>query len=107
MVKSAVWAVPQLGCCASSGRAWRLWTARHSQGEADPLGAQPLPRVLEPAASKAADSPAFDHPGAANTHHLDGAATMDAPKSAGPGVHADGWKRVAQLVSIASGSERK
>eukprot|EP00964_Phaeocystis_antarctica_P048841 scaffold28287_cov24-Phaeocystis_antarctica.AAC.1 len=29
--------------------------------EAGPLGAQPLPRVLEPAASKAAHFPAFDH----------------------------------------------
>ena len=50
---------PQLGSCASSGRAWRLRATRHSQGEAGPLGAQPLPRVLEPAASKAADSTAF------------------------------------------------
>eukprot|EP00964_Phaeocystis_antarctica_P048639 scaffold28168_cov75-Phaeocystis_antarctica.AAC.1 len=33
-------------------------------GEAGPLGAQPLPRVLELAAPKAADSPAFDHSGA-------------------------------------------
>ena len=48
-------AVPALGCCASSGRAWRLWPARHSQEEVGPLGAQPLPRALEPAASKAAD----------------------------------------------------
>eukprot|EP00964_Phaeocystis_antarctica_P050296 scaffold29194_cov52-Phaeocystis_antarctica.AAC.2 len=37
------------------GRAGRLWAARHSQGEAQPLGAPPLPWVLEPAASKAAD----------------------------------------------------
>ena len=48
-------AAPQLGSCTSSGRAWRLWAARHSQEEANPLGAQPLPRVLELAASKAAD----------------------------------------------------
>ena len=26
------WAVPQLGSCASSGRAWRPWAARHYQG---------------------------------------------------------------------------
>ena len=26
-------AVPQLGSCTSSGRAWRLWAARHSRGE--------------------------------------------------------------------------
>ena len=55
-------AVPQLASCASSGRAWRL-TARHSQGEARPLGPQPLPRVLELAASRAAESTGFDHPG--------------------------------------------
>ena len=49
-------AAPQLGSCASSGRDWRLWAARHSQGTgAGPLGAPPLPRLLELAASKAAD----------------------------------------------------
>ena len=64
MVKSApLSAVPQLGACASSGCAWRLWAARHSYGEARPLGSQPLPRVLEPAASKVADSTASSHPG--------------------------------------------
>ena len=63
MVKVPPLAVPQLGSCASSGRAWRLWAARYSQTEARPLGAQPLPRVLEPAASKAADVTAFDHVG--------------------------------------------
>ena len=52
-------AAPQLGSCASSGRAWRLWAARHSQEEAQPLGAQPLPRVLEPTASQAADPTSF------------------------------------------------
>ena len=56
-------AVPQLGCCASSGHAWRLWAAWHSQGEAGPLRAPPVPRVLEPAASKAADSTTFDPSG--------------------------------------------
>ena len=39
--------------------------SRHSEPEARPLGAQPPPRVLEPAASKAADSTALDHLGAA------------------------------------------
>ena len=39
--------------------------SRHSEPEARPLGAQPPPRVLEPAASKAADSTAFGHIGAA------------------------------------------
>ena len=58
-------AVHQLGSRASSGQLSRLlcllrallarlWVAWHSQGEAGPLGAQPLPRVLERAASKAA-----------------------------------------------------
>ena len=28
--QTAVWAAPQLGSGASSGRAWRLWVARHS-----------------------------------------------------------------------------
>eukprot|EP00964_Phaeocystis_antarctica_P160914 scaffold132898_cov45-Phaeocystis_antarctica.AAC.1 len=40
----AVWAVAQLGSCTSSGRAWRLWAARHAQGEAWPLGSQQRPR---------------------------------------------------------------
>eukprot|EP00964_Phaeocystis_antarctica_P048199 scaffold27896_cov49-Phaeocystis_antarctica.AAC.2 len=58
-------AAPQLGSCASSGRAWRLWTARHSDEEASPPGARPLPRVLERAASKVADSTAVDPSGGA------------------------------------------
>ena len=41
--QSAPLARPQLGSCASSGRPWRLWAAQHSQEEAGPLGAQPLP----------------------------------------------------------------
>ena len=61
--QSAPLAAPQLGSCASSERAWRLWAARLSQGEAQPLGAPPLPRVLESAASKAAHFTAFDHSG--------------------------------------------
>ena len=36
--QSAAWAVPQLGSCASSGRAWRLWAARHSQGRGRATG---------------------------------------------------------------------
>ena len=58
-------ALAQLGPCTSSGRAWRLWAARYSQGEASPLGAQPLPRVLELVASKTAHFPAFHHSGTA------------------------------------------
>eukprot|EP00964_Phaeocystis_antarctica_P068292 scaffold41375_cov43-Phaeocystis_antarctica.AAC.2 len=57
MVKVTPLAAPQLGSCASSGHVWRLWAAWHSQGGAGPLGAQPLPRVLELAASKAACDP--------------------------------------------------
>ena len=63
MLKTAVWAGPHLGPCASPGRTWRLWAARYSQEEAGPLSAQPPPRVLEPAASEAADSAALDHSG--------------------------------------------
>ena len=64
------------GQCPSSaplpppGRAWRLWAARHSEEEAGPLGAQPLPRscsrspLLALAAPKAADpATAFAHVG--------------------------------------------
>ena len=49
----------QLGLCTSSGCAWQLWAARHSQGAVQPLAAQPQPRVLERATSKVADSTAF------------------------------------------------
>ena len=35
-VLSALFAAPQLGSCASSGRAWPLWAARRSQEEACP-----------------------------------------------------------------------
>eukprot|EP00964_Phaeocystis_antarctica_P098528 scaffold64531_cov36-Phaeocystis_antarctica.AAC.1 len=50
---------------ASLGRVWRPWEARHShrEREAGPLGAQPPPRVLQLAATKAAESAAFDYPG--------------------------------------------
>ena len=56
--QSARLAGPQLGSCASSGRSWRLWAARHSQEEAGSLSAQR-------AASEAADVTALDHAGAA------------------------------------------
>ena len=55
--------VPQLRSCSSSGFAWRLWAARQSQGEAQALGAQPPPLVLERAISKVAYFTAFDPPG--------------------------------------------
>ena len=65
-----LFAVPGVGSCASSGCAWRLRPAWHSDEEARPLGALPLPRV---AASKAV--PTFGHPGRgtlryAAGHHL-------------------------------------
>ena len=47
--------MPPQGAPGSSG-----WLSAPTR-ETGPLGAQPLPRVLEPAASKAADSPEFDH----------------------------------------------
>ena len=49
-----------------------LWAARHTQGEAGPLSAQPLPRVLELAASKAAHFPVFDLVGGDNTDDKEG-----------------------------------
>ena len=63
MVEVLPWQCPKLGSCASSGHAWRLRPAQHSQQEAGPLGAQSLPRALELAASTAADSAGSDHPG--------------------------------------------
>ena len=55
---------PQLGSRASSGCAWQLWLARRSHGRDRPTGRPAtVPLVLEPAASKAADYTAFDHPG--------------------------------------------
>ena len=62
MVKVAPWQCPS-SAPAPPVRAWRLWAARHSQGEAGALGAQPQPQVLKPAASKGRLS--FDHAGAA------------------------------------------
>ena len=64
--KAPLLAVPQLGSRASPGRTMRLWEARYSQGEAQPLGAQPSPRGLERAASKVAYLSAFVHAGGAD-----------------------------------------
>ena len=64
MVKLPALAAPQLDPSASSGRARRLWAARYTQSEAQPLGTPPPPQGLKRAASKVADSTAFDHPGA-------------------------------------------
>ena len=62
MVKVTPRQFPSSGSCASSWCTWRL-AARHSYGEARPLGSQPLPRVPEPVASKVADNTAPGHPG--------------------------------------------
>ena len=57
-------AAPGLGSCASSGHAWRLCGSSALPGvETQPLGAQPLPRALELAASKAANFTGCDPPG--------------------------------------------
>ena len=53
-------AAPQLGSCASSGRAWQPWLAQRSKGRGRLLGAQPPPRVLELAAFSAADFTVLD-----------------------------------------------
>jgi hypothetical protein len=59
-------AVPKPGACASSGCAWRLQPARHSQGKRPAhWAASPLPRLLERAAFRAAESTAFDRTGPA------------------------------------------
>ena len=59
-------AMPGSAPCACPGRAWRFWAASETErpgGEVGPLGAQPLPRMLELAAFKVSDSSAFRHPG--------------------------------------------
>eukprot|EP00964_Phaeocystis_antarctica_P084904 scaffold53562_cov36-Phaeocystis_antarctica.AAC.1 len=65
MVKATPWQCPRSAPtppqCAPGGSSW-LGAPRR---EAGPLGAPPLPRVLERAASEAADVPAFDHSGGA------------------------------------------
>ena len=73
-------AAPQLGSCASPGRAWRLWAARHSQKEAGPRGAQPL----QLAAFKAADAPAVDHSGVRSVAPDGQLQKSSAPDSAEP-----------------------
>jgi hypothetical protein len=47
----------RVGSCASTGRAWHLWAAQYFQEvKAGSLGAQLLPRLLDPATSNIADS---------------------------------------------------
>ena len=90
VVKVPPFVVPQLAPCASPARAWRLWAARHSQGEAQPPGAQPPgaqppPRGLKRAASKVVYFTAFDRlGGGAGAGHLwrDGA-TVEAQPATG------------------------
>ena len=77
-------AVPGLGACASSRCAWRLWAAQHSQRERRPTRAKPPPRVLEPAASKGADSTALSHPGTALPPSFAGRATTRSCAAAPP-----------------------
>lgn len=67
MVQSAPRQHPSSAPAPRMHRAWRLWAAAwHSQAEAPPSGAQPLSRVLELAASIAADSTTSDPAGKAN-----------------------------------------
>ena len=55
---------PELGSCGSSGRARRLFAAGCSQSRVPATGQRrPRPQLLERAASKAAESTAFVHPG--------------------------------------------
>ena len=64
-VKAPPWQCLSSASYAFPGCAWWLWSVRHSQSEARPLGAQPLPRLLEPTASTADGFTAFDDPGQA------------------------------------------
>ena len=59
MVKVAPLAAPQLGSCASSGRAWRLWATRNSQGEARPNGRPVIASGARTSRLQAAESPPF------------------------------------------------
>ena len=89
--------MPQLGPCASSGRAWRLRAARCSQGEAQPLGSPPLPQGLKRAASKVVDSAAFDR--------ADGAAERVAVTEAKKRREA-ATKQMEEQVGVVGDSER-
>ena len=53
VVKVPALAAPQLGAYGSSGRAWRLWAARHSLSEAQPLGAQATGRPATASGARA------------------------------------------------------
>ena len=101
--QSAPLAGPQLGSCASSGHAWRLRAARHSQKEADPLGAQAPPRLLELAAAKAAEFTAFDHAVGAVVFSGEGGAASSKRRQVPPSLSAahaaaHGSRRPAQAA---------
>ena len=55
MAKRNPLAVPELGSCATTGRARWLWAASTLPIGEGPLDASPLPQLLESATSKAAD----------------------------------------------------
>ena len=58
--RTAAWPIysaPRAAPYNSASAPPQVWTARHSNEEGSPLGAQPLPRPLEPATSKATDAP--------------------------------------------------
>ena len=69
----AAWSNCRLGSalarllCLTRARLAVLGGSRHPGRELGPLGAQPLPRGLEPATTKVADFTAFDHPGVVST----------------------------------------
>eukprot|EP00964_Phaeocystis_antarctica_P080735 scaffold50443_cov36-Phaeocystis_antarctica.AAC.1 len=63
MLKVPPLAVTQLGSCASSGRAWRLWLARHTPRERPGHWAPSHCLGCLLTASKVAHLTAFDHPG--------------------------------------------
>ena len=61
-------AAPERDSCACSWLLVALGGSTLPRGEVEPLGAQPLPKLLEPAASEVADSTAFSHPGGLRHH---------------------------------------
>ena len=89
--QSAGLAVPQLVPGASSGRAWRLSAARYFREETGPLGHQALPRVLELAASTAADFTAFDPSGRLRFRSAVCPACRCRRRGERPRHHAAGW----------------
>ena len=83
---------------ASRARAW------HSQGEAQPLGAPPPPRVLERAASKVADSTAFDPVGAARWPSCSATSSCATRTTCGSGAPSSTRARPASSSSATASS---